>query len=308
MTAEWRPAIDPQTLRERAALVWQIREFFHNRQVIEVHTPILGSHTVSDVHVESIRANGGFLQTSPEYFMKRLLAAGAPSCYQIGPVFRKGEIGKRHNPEFAMLEWYRLGYDAEQLRCETSELVNLVLGECSYQTISFQSLMRERFHVDVFHESNDSLSDIATEHGYQGGFGEQEILDFLYSEAIRQCDAERVFVVNFPQESAALSRTVSVDGLEVADRFELIVTGVEIANGYYELLDGGELARRIEMDNRKRVELARPPIEPDPRLLAAMKHGLPSCAGVAVGLDRLIALALGRDNIREVMTFPDGLA
>ncbi len=308
MTEDWRPAIDPQTLRERASLVWQIREFFQNREVIEVHTPILGSHTVSDVHVESIRANGGFLQTSPEYFMKRLLAGGAPSCYQIGPVFRKGEIGRRHNPEFTMLEWYRLGYDGEELRRETSELVDLVLGKCPFQTISFQSLIRERFHVDMFHESNDRLSDIASKHGYMGVFGKQEILDFLYSEAIRQSNAARVFVVNFPPESAALSRTVSVDGLEVADRFELIVSGIEIANGYHELLDGDELALRIERDNKKRVELSRPTIEPDHRLLAAMKHGLPSCAGVALGLDRLIAMALGRDNIREVMTFPDGRA
>lgn len=308
MTGGWRPAIEPKALRERAALVCKIRSFFQRRDVIEVHTPILGSHTVSDAHVDSVQAGTGFLQTSPEYFMKRLLAAGAPSCYQIGPVFRSGEVGRWHNPEFTMLEWYRVGYDCERLRHETAELVDLVLGKSSYQTVTFQSLVYDRFAIDVFDISTEELYRLACSFGYKGMCDAEGVRDFLYSDAIRQYDTARMFVVNFPSESAALSRIVEVEGVEVADRFELVVSGIEIANGYNELLDADELAGRASQDNQKRIEMSRQTVELDHRLLAAMRSGLPSCAGVAVGLDRLIALAMEKDNIHDVMTFPHGYA
>lgn len=308
MTGDWRPAIEPQALRERASIVRKIRSFFDRRDVIEVQTPIQGTYTVSDVHVDSVQAGTGFLQTSPEYFIKRLLAAGAPSCYQIGPVFRSGEVGRWHNPEFTMLEWYRVGYDCARLRHEVSELVDLLLGKSFYQTVTFQSLICERFDADVFDTSTKQLYRLACSVGYKGVCDAGEVRDFLYSDAIRQCDTARMFVVNFPPESAALSRIMDVDGVEVADRFELIVSGIEIANGYNELLDADELARRFSQDNQKRSEMSKQIVELDYRLLAAMRSGLPSCAGVAVGLDRLIALAMGKDNIHDVMTFPHGHA
>ena len=292
-----------QTLCDRSSLVWNIREFFQDR-VIEVHTPVLGSQTVSDLHIDSIPVQAGFLQTSPEYFMKRLLASGVPSCYQIGPVFRDGEVGTWHNPEFVMLEWYRIGFDSQQLRKEVTELVDLALGSASYSTVTYQNLMDEEYGIDVFGACSRELLHVAQNHGYLGIDDTQEICDFLYSRALDSYDRQRFFVVDFPVESAALSQTRTSETGKVADRFELIVSRVELANGYNELLDSSELERRISQDNQERKRRSKSLVAPDERLLAAMRHGLPQCSGVAVGLDRLISLALGFDNVSQVMTFP----
>ena len=304
MTSQWRAAASAQTLCDRSSLVWSIREFFQDRQIIEVHTPVLGSRTVSDLHIDSIAVRDGFLQTSPEYFMKRLLADGVPSCYQIGPVFRDGEVGTWHNPEFMMLEWYRTGFDSQQLRAEVKELVDLVLGPDSYGTVTYQDLISEAVGIDVFSACSNEILHVAESHGYSGAEDNLDFCDFLYSLALESYDCTRFFVVDFPVESAALSQLKISETGKVADRFELIVSQVELANGYNELLDSIELERRIEEDNRRRKQRSKSRVVPDERLLAAMHHGLPQCSGVSIGLDRLISLALGINNLSEVMTFP----
>lgn len=259
---------------------------------------------MSDLHIDSIAVESGFLQTSPEYFMKRLLADGVPSCYQIGPVFRYGELGRWHNPEFMMLEWYRIGFDPEQLRDEVEELVDLVLGAAPYETITYESLLGEEIGIDIFQASQEDIQRVAKDHGYSGFDDVNEMCDFLYSCALDKFECPRFFVVDFPVESAALAQTKMSESVRVADRFELIVSNIELANGYNELLDPTELERRISLDNQNRRKRSKRLVVPDERLLAAMRHGMPRCSGVAVGLDRLIALSLGFDNLSQVMTFP----
>lgn len=236
--------------------------------------------------------------------MKRLLASGVPSCYQIGPVFRDGEVGKWHNPEFVMLEWYRIGFDARQLREEVEELVDLVLGAESYRTISYQDLIRAETGIDLLDTNPRAIHRIAVDHGYSGIDDVTEMCDFLYSYALNSYDCPRFFVVDFPGESAALAKIKSTEAGRIADRFELIASRIELANGYNELLDPTELKRRMVLDNKIRRDRFKCDVDPDERLLAAMHHGMPQCSGVAIGLDRLVALALDFDDLSQVMTFP----
>ncbi len=308
MTDAWRPTATTQALQVRSDLLRRIRDFFHLRDVIEVHTPVLGSRTVSDPAIQSVRTDGGFLQTSPEYFMKRLLAAGVPSCYQIGPVFREGETGRWHNPEFTMLEWYRLGFEAAELRKEVADLVDTVLGEGAYKCLTFDALFQSEIGSDIHDADNEELLKLARQNGFVGVGGRSEIRDFLYAQAIDRVEYSRLFVIDFPEDAAALARLKTVNQREVADRFELIVDGIEIANGYHELLDADEFERRFNIDNDRRRSMSLPSVKMDERFLAAMRHGLPPCAGVAVGLDRLFALAMGVDSIAAVTAFPSDRA
>lgn len=240
--------------------------------------------------------------------MKRLLASGVPSCYQIGPVFRDGEVGAWHNPEFLMLEWYRIGFDSQQLRDEVEELVDLALGPGSYRTVTYQNLISEETGIDVFGASPKQIHLAAERLGHSGHDDVNEMCDFLYSRALESYSHPRFFVVDFPGESAALAQTTISGSVRVADRFELIVSQVELANGYNELLDPNELERRMAQDNQRRKNRSKSLVAPDERLLSAMRHGLPQCSGVAVGLDRLVSLALGLGNLSQVQTFPSGRA
>ena len=276
---DWRPTCSLGALRVRAKLLAQIRAFFAKRGVIEVQTSTLGRTSVTEPQIESLRtASGDFLQTSPEHYMKRLLAAGAPSIYQLGPVYRAGESGRLHQEEFTMLEWYRLGFDDQALMAEVADLIDRLLGPASYERKTYESL-------------------VGTVHG------EPAELDLAYAEAVEALGPVRCFVTDYPADQAALAR-IRGDGAEArAVRFELIIDGVEIANGYYELTDAAELAARMARDNRLRLAAGRAPMAPDERLLAAMKAGLPDCAGVAIGVDRLVMLALGASSLAEVVAF-----
>ncbi len=277
----WRPACSIAALEARAEILATIRAFFAEREVIEVQTPTLSSTTVTDPQIASIATQDGkFLQTSPEYQMKRLLAAGAPSIYQMGPAYRAGESGRLHNPEFTMLEWYRLGFDDDELMAEVVELVDLVLGPRPYQRLTYREL-------------------IGTSEG------QRDLLDLKFADALANLDDVRVFITDYPADQAALARLREEDA-GVAARFELVVDGVEVANGYFELTDPDELEGRFDRDNAIRDSLGVQPIASDERLLAAMRHGLPDCAGVALGVDRLVMLALGATNLSEVMPFPAG--
>ena len=295
---DWRPSCDVATLRERGRMLAEVRAFFAERGVLEVQTPVVGTHTVIDPAIESMATRDGrFLQTSPEYHMKRLLAAGAPSIYQIAPAFRAGEAGRLHNPEFAMLEWYRLGFDAPALMREVAALVDLLLGEAPYVHLTCAQLLRARFDIDL--DDTAALLDV----GAALGLAEptrDESFDLALADALRAETARRVFVTAFPADQAALAR-LGPDGR--ASRFELIVDGVEIANGYHELTDADELVARFDADAVRRRNRGKETVAPDGRLLAAQRHGLPDCAGVAMGLDRLLMLKLGARNIADIVAF-----
>lgn len=273
-----------ERLRLRAQALEAIRGFFAARDVVEVQTPVLAPATVTDPDVESIAVPGyGFLQTSPEYQMKRLLSAGAPSIYQLGPVFRHEERGRLHNPEFTMLEWYRLGFDDQQLMQEVAELVALVLGPDAVQTVTYQQLVG-----DVSGRGDVQSSE----------------LDLRFAEACEKLQPGRFFVVDYPADQAALAR-LRPDNPSVAARFELVIDGIEIANGYWELLDPTEHERRFAADRARRKALGRTDVEPDQPFLTALRRGLPNCAGVALGVDRLLMLAQNADRLDEVLQRPE---
>ena len=301
-TGDWRPSSTIDALRIRAGMLRTVREFLAERGVMEVQTPALGAATVTDPAIESMRAGVSaperYLQTSPEYHMKRLLAAGAPSIYQIGPVFRAGEQGRWHNPEFTMLEWYRLDVDAPRLMDEVAELVDALLGPAAYERLTYSDLVRRRFGVDPSAEM--ACLDIARRLGIGDDARIEEALDLLLAEAIASSGTRRLFVTDFPSRLAALAR---VEATGTAARFELILDGIEVANGYRELRDPDELEIRMAADNQRRRVAVGCEVEADRRLLAAQRHGLPDCAGVAVGFDRLVALRLGVSDVRKAMAF-----
>ncbi|MEM1229270.1 MAG: amino acid--tRNA ligase-related protein [Pseudomonadota bacterium] len=265
-------------LRRRAAALSDIRAFFAERNVLEVQTPVLAPATVTDPHVDAIPAGDGFLQTSPEYAMKRLLAAGAPSIYQLGPAFRAGERGRLHNPEFTLLEWYRLGYDDQALMQEVAALVDRLLGSDQY----------------TFNRYDDLLA--------QSPAPAHEPEELRLAAAIESLSARRVFITHYPAEQAALARLHEQEP-GTAARFELVVDGVELANGYHELGDEAQLRARFDQDNEVRRRLGKPERALDEAFLAAMAAGLPDCAGVALGVDRLLLLAFGARELREVLAF-----
>ena len=274
--ASWRPTADVAALIARGQLLADIREFFRRLDVLEVQTPVLMPDTVSEPMIDSIAVlGGGWLQTSPEYAMKRLLAAGAPAIYQLGPVFRAGERGRWHNPEFTLLEWYRPGFDDQQLMQELASLVDSLFGAAPYRQARYGDLVAEDLSGDA--------------------------ADLAYAQACAALPG-RCFVTHFPRSQAALAR-LHPDG-ETAARFELIVAGVEIANGYHENGDAAQLRERFTADNARRRVLGKTEIHMDEAFLAANAHGIPSCAGVAVGVDRLLMLKQGNRHIHEVLTFP----
>ena len=273
-----QPSTDVNGLVQRAALLQRLREFFAQRQVLEVQTPVLAPNTVTDPDVESIAVPGyGFLQTSPEYQMKRLLAAGAPSIYQLAPAFRHEEVGRLHNSEFTMLEWYRLDFDHNQLMDEVADLVNEVLGPASYTTVTYAELVGELGRP-------------------------RDELDLAFAEASDALSPGRFFVVDYPADQGALAR-LKPDNPAVAARFELIIDGVELANGYWELLDPGEHLQRFQQDLAVRKRRVLQPVEIDSAFIAALEVGLPTCAGVALGVDRLLMLAMGERSLDKALTF-----
>jgi elongation factor P--(R)-beta-lysine ligase len=310
---DWRPGASIDTLRRRAAILARIRAFFAGRGVLEVDTPQLYPATATDPLLGSISAcpfddaDPWYLQTSPEFAMKRLLAAGSGPVYQLAHAFRRGECGPRHNPEFTMLEWYRPGFDLPLLIAEVVELVTLLIGERPLREESWGRLFERHVGVDPFATSDDALRALAAANGADSsGWTREDLLDLLFSMLVepglgRDC----LHVVSgFPAERASLARlTRDESGNAVADRFELFIDGLEIANGYNELGDAEELRLRMAADNRLRRDAGSAPCAADEKLLAAMRHGLPDCAGVALGVDRLIMIALGIPRIDQVIAF-----
>ncbi|MEF8698512.1 MAG: EF-P lysine aminoacylase EpmA [Candidatus Accumulibacter sp. UW26] len=306
----WQPGAPLDHLRRRAQIVAQIRAYFAGQAVLEVETPQLCPATVTDPHLKSISVAGyGYLQTSPEYAMKRLLAAGSGAIYQIARVFRADELGRRHSPEFTLLEWYRPGFTVAQLIAEVAAIAALALGEQVSVCHRYRDLFRTHLALDPLTCSNDALRTAAGRH-LDLSFDDADRdtwLELLMSQVIEPKLGvdEFTFVVDYPPSQAALARLrLDAEGQTVASRFELYHRGVELANGYHELLDADEQQARFATDLRERDRLGLPAIPVDTRFLAALRHGLPDCSGVALGLDRLIMLAVGADSLQEVVAFP----
>ncbi len=286
-----------------------MRAFFAARGVMELDTPVLGHTTVTDPAIESLTVEVGdrriYLQTSPEYHLKRALAAGAPSVVRIGPVFRADESGRLHNPEFTMVEWYRLGFDLDALMTETAALADLILGAGKYRRTEYAALL-EPVGVDVFTSPRATLEQALRSIGVGDevrAWSRRHLLDYLVAHVLGSMTG-RVFVTAYPPEQAALARVVSdAAGRRVAARFELVIDGIEIANGYDELRDADVLAARMAGDIDARRAHGQPLHAADQRLLAAMRHGLPACAGVALGFDRLLMLAERAKALADVLPF-----
>jgi elongation factor P--(R)-beta-lysine ligase len=319
MTVDWRPTAEIETLRERARLLAQVRAFFAERGVLEVETPVLGHGGSTDLHLASLCTRATtpagrerlWLQTSPEFHMKRLLAAGSGPIFQLARSFRDGEVGRRHNLEFTLLEWYRPGFSLDQLIAETAALMRRVLPRDPgpLRLRRYRELFREQLAVDPFHEPLPALQRLAGERGEldMDEAARDDCLDLLMSLAIEPTlghDGLEV-VVDYPASQAALARRHRdpEDGEWVASRYEVYRAGLELANGYDELTDADEQRARFASDNTARRRLGLPEVDIDARLLAALAHGMPAGCGVALGIDRLIQLALGKACVAEVMAF-----
>ena len=316
----WRSGIDSATLQQRSKIYRTIRRFFDDRGVVEVTTPVLGASGVSDLHIQSLSlvddGHSWFLQSSPEYSMKRLLASGSGSIYQICPAFRAGELGSKHNTEFSMLEWYRVGYSLEELVAEVATLLQQTLDVNQVQTSKFRfttyrELFTSRFDVNPHDAGIETLrglifaENLASDHidNIDDDATFNECLDLLFTRCIEPGLDEPTFVLEFPAGQAALAKIVTNDHCDVvARRFELYWQGMELANGYDELTDPAELRQRFEKNNTQRVARGLIEMAPDKKLLASMSE-LPDCAGVAIGLDRLVMLLCGKTSIDEVLTF-----
>jgi lysyl-tRNA synthetase class 2 len=315
----WRPGAIDGALQLRASVNRRIRAFMAERGVLEVETPMMSRAGNTEPNIESFavdfagRTDGAprtrWLRTSPEFALKRLLAAGIGDCYELGRVFRDGEAGGRHNPEFTMLEWYRLGIDHVALAHETADLVDACLSlvgrganvvETTYGGLYLAHLGIDPHHAD---ESTlrDALGDVRID---PDGLTRDDWLDLLMTHRIQPTfPDDTIHVVHdYPASQCALARVRDADP-PVAERFELYLGPLELANGYHELLDAGEQRARFERDVQRRAQRGSRAIPPDDALLEALESGLPTCAGVALGVDRLLMAMLRTPRIADVLAF-----
>jgi lysyl-tRNA synthetase class 2 len=326
---EWKPTATREMLQHRAAVLTHARHFFLDRGVVEVDTPMVVNAPVTDVHIHSAKVEFAdnprpfFLHTSPEYAMKRLLAAGSGDIFQICHVVRGLERGRIHNAEFTLIEWYRIGYTLDRLMHEVETLVRTLLGDVAFSLTSEQLSYEEAFlrelELDPFTASMDELANAASRVGFTGGSqpgaqpgpGAQrdELLELLMGTVIgpKLGHSSLTFIYNYPASQAALARVNPLDP-RTALRFELYCKGVELANGFQELASADEQRERFERDNDERLRLGLPTYPLDERLLAALESGMPECAGVALGFDRTMMLAAEVDHINGVLPFPTDIA
>lgn len=340
---DFLPTASLQMLKLRAALLKTVRAFFDDRNYWEVQTPLMSHDPPADAHLVAFETEwwpGGirsnlprpsdrlYLQTSPEFCMKRLLAAGADAIYQLGSVFRNGESGDRHNPEFTMLEWYRVGDSAEAQFQLVEDLVVAVNGavrsalstnsdaspagqpSTPFRRTTYQEAFRTYLGVDVFAVSNAELESAARNHSLSPPPGLERDdrdgwLNFLLAECVEPHLGEErpEFLYDYPASQAALARIRPGNPL-VAQRFELYYRGIELCNGYVELTEPTELSKRIDEDSERREREGLPPLVRESRLLQAMRAGLPESVGVALGFDRLMMVATGAESIDQVIPFP----
>ncbi len=312
----WQPTAAIATLRERARIIQSIRDFFASRNVLAVETPLLSHTSVTDPYIQSMAASVQdawgkstqyYLQTSPEYAMKRLLACGSGDIYQITKAFRQDEVGAHHNPEFTMLEWYRLGFDHHALMDEMDELLQLILKTPPAIRLSYAALFEKYCGINPHEASVEALKECA--HHVRINFHQDSTdrdlwLNLLMSHHIEPQlnQAAPTFVYDFPASQAALAR-IAPGNPPTAARFEVYFKGIELANGFHELQDPAQQRARFEANLATRKAQALPLLPIDEYFLAALQAGLPDCAGVALGLDRVIMLAMQQERISHVLSF-----
>lgn len=315
----WQPSASLAVLRERANFINQIRDFFAKKNILEVDTPVLQTCAVTDPNIECFKAffcplgtaeeKIYYLQTSPEYAMKRLLAAGSGPIYQICKAFRNGEVGRKHNPEFTMLEWYQPGYTHQELMNEVGTLLTLLLPVQEIEKLSY----REAFqHYLGFNPHEITITVLKKEVERRIGaiphFDSSvadDYLDLLFTHCIEENLGRKkiTFIYDYPASQAALSTLGQREGYKVAERFEIYIEGMELGNGFHELSEAREQRARFLKEQATRQERGKPSPPLDEYLLAALESGLPNCSGVAIGLDRLLMIKLGLTHIADVLSF-----
>jgi len=313
----WQPGTTMPILRQRAAALGEVRQFFASRAVLEVDTPALVRHAVTDVHIHSaeVRLRGHaaplYLHTSPEYAMKRLLAAGSGDIYQIAHVFRAEERSRLHNAEFTLIEWYRCGFPMLQLMQEVADLTHRLLDRpagAPYESVTYAQAFARALAIDPLQATDSTLREVAIRRGLDARLAPRctrdELLDWLMGTAVGPVlgGDQLCFVHRYPASQAALARLDSQDP-RVALRFELYYRGIELANGFEELADANEQRHRFEQDLAERSRRHLPGLSIDESLLAALAHGLPPVSGVALGFDRVLMLRCGLRTISEVLPF-----
>lgn len=311
--AEWRPTARLNTLQKRARLLRSVREYFAATRTLEVETPTLSAAAVSDVHLTSVQAQvcgkPAYLHTSPEYAMKRLLAAGSGDIYQIARVYRDGETGRYHNPEFTMIEWYRLHHNHHQLMDDVEQLLGCLMpARCidRSERLTYQEAIQIHAHVDALNDPTSlllaSLHHAAVNVPSDLQQDRDGLLDLIMAVLVGpKLGRQRLtFIYDYPASQASLARVRGA----VASRFELYLDGMELANGFHELGNASEQRARFSNDLEQRVKRGLPALPVDEHFLAALAHGLPDCAGVALGFDRVVMCAVGAEHIDEVLAFP----
>ncbi len=321
--ARWMPSAPITNLLKRAAILSKIRSFFSDRGVLEVETPTMSHATVTDIHLFPFETRflgvspennvTLYMMTSPEYHMKRLLTAGSGSIYQLGRSFRNKEVGRYHNPEFTMLEWYRLHYDMYRMMDEVDDLLQQILGCDSSEVLSYQQVFLRHLNIDPLTANKKQLRELAVKLDLSNLTDSEEdsdsLLQLLFTIEIQKYIGpdKPVFVYHFPAKQAHLAE-INAEDNRVAERFEVYFKGVELANGFRELTDSSEQRQRFEQDRIKRAQLGLPQYPIDNNFLDALQHGMEPCSGVALGVDRLVMLALGAESLSDVLSFTLGRA
>jgi lysyl-tRNA synthetase class 2 len=313
----WRPTARLNVLEKRARMLRAARDYFAATRTLEVETPALSSAAVTDVHLASVQAQvcgkPAYLHTSPEYAMKRLLAAGSGDIYQIARVYRDGESGRYHNPEFTMIEWYRINHDHHQLMDDVEQLIGcLIPARCvdRSERLSYQEAVNLYAQVDALTDPTPMLLGSLQQAGIDVPADIQQdrdaLLDLIMAVVVGpKLGRQRLtFIYDYPASQASLARVRGV----VASRFEMYLDGLELANGFHELANPEEQRARFEQDSLRRSHRGLPSVPVDEHFLAALAHGLPECAGVAVGFDRVMMCAISAEHIDEVLAFPYGRA
>ena len=319
MLNDWQPTANLATLKQRAQILTATRHFFATRNILEVTTPVMSHYTVPDPYITSFCTMSHshqdsphyFLQTSPEFAMKRLLAAGSGPIYQIAPAFRVDECGRYHNAEFSLLEWYRPGFTHHQLMDEMDELLYQLLNLTPATRYSYQNLFQHYLDINPLTTTVKTLKDIAKKQGIelQPTMNLSDDITTWLQLLLTHCiepqftAGHSLFIYDFPRAQAALARIDPNDD-QIAQRFEVYIGPIELANGFYELGDAVEQEQRFNHERKQRKQLGLKDVSIDHRLLQALAYGLPDCAGVALGFDRLVMLATHCDNIADVISFP----
>ncbi|USQ14410.1 elongation factor P--(R)-beta-lysine ligase [Legionella lytica] len=307
----WQPSASIESLRQRAQFLANIRDFFNSRSYLEVETPVMARYGTTDVYLSNVKAlfrgETYNLQTSPEYHMKRLLAAGSGPIFQLARVFRDDELGRWHNPEFTLLEWYQLGIDHHALMEEMDLFLQTVMHAPPMLKKTYQQAFEEACALNPLTASIEQLRQVLVRHDLDNVLPPEEqdrdqYLFLLMSHVVEPFLGKEnapVAVYNFPASQAALAKIN--DG--VAERFEVYYQGVELANGFHELTDATAQAKRFTLDQQIRQKKGFPDAQADQYLIQALEHGLPACSGVALGVDRLLAVALKKPELAQIISF-----